>query len=267
MGNLAKITTLLLILALMLSLFYLRVINPRNTVAGYEIEENENKRIMEADVVSDDTIPTRKLAIVDTYRLDAGEEFKKDGNLTYERYFVELPLYAEDYYYGKYVNAKAATSEINSIPVLVPGDRIAVIGGGYLTLDKSKGYLQPGSKYYYASGVCWSISTLGMLMDEANKDFIEKHGIPLFIFENGDRIPHEHAYRTYTPSNNGYGYSVTKLKVGESFDYKFTVNPKIENIPELSGLEIKIVMNARDSHRTAYNGESIDAYILSNKKF
>ena len=186
-------------------------------------------------------------------------------NLTFKGVQVDYPLTPEDYYYGKYENGKAGADEINKVPVLRPGDRVRLIRDGYITLYRGKGFVMPGKGYYYGSGLCWSISVVGGLMDDANSEFQAKWGIPLFVFQPGDKAGHKKTYSTYAASNNAYGYSVIKLRHGGGQDYSFTVNPEISNIPELRDLELKLVMTSTDTHETASYGQSIGGYILSNK--
>lgn len=193
---------------------------------------------------------------------------KDDNSLTYRKHLVELPLYAGDHYYGKHINAAAAASELNTMPILEPGDTINVITDGYLTMHRSKGYIQPPYPgFLYASGVCWSTSTLGTLMDEANKEFSLKYGIPLFVFGAYDRSPHNHSYYTYRDSNYGYGYTVVKHVNGASTDYSFAINPELKKLPKFKNLKLKIVMSASTNHETGYLGHSIEAHIKTNINF
>ncbi|MBN1915895.1 hypothetical protein JW796_02770 [Candidatus Dojkabacteria bacterium] len=179
---------------------------------------------------------------------------------------VELPLVRNDYYTGKFINAAAGAYQLNKIPVLTPGDRIRVIADGYITFSKNAGYVKAEKPFYYASGVCWSTSTLGKLMDEANINFSRKYGLPLFVFNFGDRVPHNKPAKTYTTSNNGYGYAI--LRTGNHVqDYSFTVNPEIKNNIDLSDLRLRIVMTTSESNPEGYTGKSIGAYLVSNKEF
>lgn len=187
--------------------------------------------------------------------------------LIYQKYYVELPLAAEDYYYGKYINATVAVKELNNMPVLQPGDKIQIITDNYLTFGTGAGYIKPGEGFYYASGVCWTVSTLGMEMDVANKEFRNKYGIDLFTFEKGDRYPHSKSYKTYASSNNGYGYTVAKTLNGASPDYTFTVNPKLANDARFENLQIRIVLGSSSTHPTAYKGQVISAHIETNIDF
>lgn len=186
------------------------------------------------------------------------------SNLTYHYYDFDLPLRKKDYYWGKWLNGKAGASEINNVPVLRPGNTISLIRDGYITLNGSRGYVRPKNGYYYGSGLCWSISAIGGMMDAANWHFIRNWGIPLFIFGPRDRAPHPSYYETYKPSNNGRGYTVIKAKSGGQ-DYTFTVNPEINRIRALQGFEVKIVMTWSNTYPGATNGENIGAYILTNK--
>jgi hypothetical protein len=188
----------------------------------------------------------------------------KPSVLSFEKTYVELPLYAADYYYGKHINAGIAANEINLVPVLKPGDRVSLISDNYLTITRDKGYIKPPGDFLYASGVCWTVSTYGYLMDEANKDFEAKYGMPLFVFERWDRLPHKDPYSTYGASNYGYGYTVSKVGGQVGADYRFTVNPELNKYPHLKNIRIDIVVEAPDNHSWGYSGESIGAYIVSN---
>jgi len=119
----------------------------------------------------------------------------------------------------------------------------------------------------YASGVCWSTSAIGLLMDEANDVFTHKYQIPLFVFERGDRSPHPVRYATYAPSNYGLGYSVVKYAGGYCADYSFTVNPALKDHPKFKNIKINIVMTSSESHESAYLGQSIGGYLQTNIDF
>lgn len=187
--------------------------------------------------------------------------------LDYKGGFVALPLYPEDYYYGKHINATAAVKELNKISPLSPGDRVRIIRDGYLTMKAEEGYTKPGGNFVYASGVCWTVSTFGAIMDKANQEFTDTYGLPLFVFGYLDRGPHKKAYRTYTGSNYGYGYTVAIDPSGYVFDYSFTINPELSNIPELADIKVDIVMKSVTNHRAGYNGESIEGYVITNLNF
>lgn len=188
----------------------------------------------------------------------------EDKDLIYIPMQVELPLQQGDYYYGKYENGRAGAYEINKIPVLYPGDSIRLIGDGYITVKSNAGYIQ-APRHYFGSGLCWSTSTLGQLMDYANIEFNQKYGINLFLFPYG-RYPHSSYYKTYASSNNGFGYTVIK-KASGSVDYGFQINPKLANHPELYKLKLRIVLTAREDHPSADHGQSLGGYILSNVDF
>lgn len=181
----------------------------------------------------------------------------------YYYYFLELPLYKTDYYYGKFINAAAAVNELNKMPALMPGDKVSLIKDGYLTFSVKNGYIYPGEGYYYASGSCWVVSTLGAMMDEANKHFERKYSISLFVFNYGDRLPHKYPFKTYTNSNFGYGYTVYKASDWTT-DYSFTINPEIAKNKDLKNLRIKIYLFADSKNPEAYLGQSIGAYIMTN---
>jgi len=179
---------------------------------------------------------------------------------------VSLPLSAQDYYFGKFINAKVAVNEINSIPILIPGDKISLISDNYLTFDQSKGYIDPDGtgSILYASGTCWSVSTLGSAMDQANIEFEKQYGLPLFVFTNGDRIPHNQSYLTYQTSNNGYGYTVSKVGNVAGADYKFTINPELANDSRFDDLEIQIKLEGNENDPNGYLGQAIEGTVLIN---
>ncbi|MCA9383043.1 hypothetical protein KC909_01635 [Candidatus Dojkabacteria bacterium] len=190
------------------------------------------------------------------------------SDMVYVNSFTELPLYYQDYYWGKYENAAAGADGLNRMPILNAGDEIGVVTDKYINIKSYNGYIQPAYGYYFASGVCWSTTTLGTLMNNANADFQAKYGMDLFVFEYGDRSPHSDWYQTYQPANNGYGYSVYQISEGvPGLEYRFKVNPEIANVPELADLEVKVVMMYSDTHDTAAYGQSIAGFIASNKEF
>jgi|SRR3990167_4048272 len=192
---------------------------------------------------------------------------KVDADMIYTNNFIETPLYPQDYYYRKYENAVAGAKGINKVPILGPGSRISLIRQMYINVKSWNGYVQPPG-FYFGSGLCWSTSTLGYLMDDANKNFRNKYGVPLFVFRGGDRAPHGDWYQTYENSNGGWGYTVLQISAGNpAQDYGFTVNPDLKNIPELADIKIKLVMVGTTSHATGSHGQSLGAYIISNKKF
>lgn len=190
-----------------------------------------------------------------------------DLDLVYKKLLIEMPLVGCDYYYGKHINATAGVNEVNHVPVLQPGDRVDLIRDGYLTMSRSRGYVSPGSGFLYASGVCWTTSAIGTLMDEANKLFDQKYQMPLFIFRNGDRAPHPVAYQTYKNSNYGKGYAIVKIPNGSGTDFSFIVNPQLKDNPKFVNLKIKIVMISSVENDQAFLGQSIGAYIQTNVDF
>jgi len=268
MKNIARLTLIFTVLSVPLTFFYTNVfssqaINPysKKSEVKYDdliknsifkknsvLTEKDEKEIEEVSIKEDKTKNDKVI--------------KKE--LIYKKSFTEVPLASGDYYYGKYINASIAATELSEMPILKPGDRISIIGDNYLTFDKSKGYIKPSANIYYASGVCWTATTLGAFMDQANIEFTNKYGVPLFTFEQWDRYAHKNRYATYAGINYGYGYAVSKPPSGKVFDYKFTVNPEISNIDELKDLEIRIVMEGREDSPTGYRGQVIDGYILSN---
>jgi hypothetical protein len=189
------------------------------------------------------------------------------AELPYKKNLIEMPLYPQDYYYGKHANATAGINEMNLMPILTPGSRVRVIGDGYVTMARGRGYVSPGSGFLFASGVCWSASALGMLMDETNKVFMMKYDIPLFTFAPGDRRPHPHWYKTYQFSNRGLGYSVSKTPFGGGTDYRFYLNPNLAGHPRFKDIKVKIVMVSQNDHPTAFQGQSIGGYVMTNIDF
>ena len=178
---------------------------------------------------------------------------------------LDLPLIQKDYYQGKYENGAAGAKELNNIQTLEPGDRISIIGNGFITLNPKQGYVQPQNGYYYGSGLCWSVSAFGGAMDEANKVFRAEYGIDLFTFGYGGRYGHSHTYQTYNPSNHGYGYSIIKVSSGKGqVDYTFSINPQIKNIAGLEDAKFRIELQSTDKHPTAYKGQSIKGVVYSN---
>jgi hypothetical protein len=191
---------------------------------------------------------------------------KSKYKLIYRSSTVSLPLKRQDYYWGKFQNGKAGAREINRVPVLTPGKKVSLIGNGYITLSPSKGYVRPYNGYYYGSGLCWSTSLFGAVMDKANARFIKRFKVPLFVFKPRNRAPHSTWYSTYSKSNNGYGYSVLKSRYGGQ-DYTFQVNPQLKRNWKLKKLKIKIVMVANPKSKRAYKGQMLYGFILSNIKF
>jgi hypothetical protein len=236
------------------------------------LAEFENADIVEDVKAFEDTdeytIPIRQLDEVPTYQLRyVYQKIPEKNEIKHKTTYVELPLIAADYYYGKHINASIAAKEINTMPVLMPGDRVAILANGYLTMSAGKGYIKPYGDFMYASGVCWATSTLGALMDEANRQFLEKYDMPLFIFEYGDRWPHKDPYATYNASNGGYGYSVSRIGGYPAADYRFTVNPKLLEDPELVNLQLRIDMGSTESHSWGYAGQAVNATLYSNIEF
>jgi len=184
----------------------------------------------------------------------------------YKLLVYNQPLTREDYYWGKHINATAGGNEISRMRVLKPGDKISLIGSGYITLGRNKGYVAPGRGYYYGSGLCWSVSTLGGMMDQANAKFKKKYGINLFIYQGGWRRGHSHRYSTYMTSNNGWGYTVAKIGGRGSPDYSFQVNPQINNIPSLRGVHILLRVSGVGGMKGAYKGQGMVAALYSDKK-
>ncbi len=268
MKNIVKVIITFTVLSVPLTFFY------SNVFSSQAINPYMRKSQIKYDDFIKNSIFQKNSVPADKNKIEIKEiSIKKDNaknkkvikkELIYKKSFTEVPLASGDYYYGKYINASIAAGEINDIPIITPGDRIAIISDNYLTFDKSKGYIKPSANIYYASGVCWTATTLGALMDQANSEFINKYGIPLFTFEQWDRYAHKNKYATYAGINYGYGYAVSKPPSGKVFDYKFTVNPEILNIPEFEDFEIRIVIGGRENSPVGYKGQVIDGYILSN---
>lgn len=190
-------------------------------------------------------------------------QIKVDPDMIYNNSFTELPLFDVDYYWGKYLNARAGATQLNYMPILTPGNSIGIIRDKFINVRQ--GYTQP-PHYYYGSGLCWASSTLGALQDKANVDFRAKYGIDLFTFNPGDRTGHGGIYLTYT--NNHHGYTIYQLGYGSGApDYRFTINPALKNIEGLSDIKIKIVLLYSDTYPTASHDEALAGYIISNKEF
>lgn len=194
-----------------------------------------------------------------------GEVFGIDSELKHTNVVFNLPLVRKDFYGGKYENARAGAGELNRIPALKSGMRVRVIADGYITLQRNRGYVQPRG-YYFGSGLCWSTSALGGMMDVANRQFKQRYGVDLFVFSGGDRAPHSHKYETYTRSNRGGGYTVLKSGSGGQ-DLRFTVNPKLKTMEGLSDIVLDVEMVAQDDFPGAYKGQSIGAILRTNKPF
>lgn len=183
-----------------------------------------------------------------------------DSDMIFQFAATEMPLFAEDFYYRKYENAAAGAIGINNIPVLKPGSRIGVIKDKYISIRTYRGFVQPPG-YFFGSGVCWSTSLLGTMMDNANKKFREKYNLDLFVYNSRDRAPHPNSYKTY----GGRGWTIMQATEGVPIqDYAFTVNPEISKNPAIAGIKLKIVMIATDKHETASHGQSLAAYLLTN---
>ena len=186
-----------------------------------------------------------------------------DSDLAYKTAFLELPLIGRDYYLGKYENAVAGTVGINKIPPVKPGEKVGIVRQKFINIKAWNGYIQAPARYF-GSGVCWSTSALGLMMDKSNAQFKNKYGLDLFVYKAWDRAPHPDYYETY----KGNGYTILQLSEGNPLqDYTFTVNPAIKEIPDLAGLKIKLVMLHRSDHKTASHGQSIAGYLLPNKEF
>ena len=189
-----------------------------------------------------------------------------NSGLEYLYATVNLPLTTADYYGGKYTNAKAGAGELNTIPVLKPGDKISIIRDGYLTLNWKQGYVEAAGPYVFASGVCWTTTALGGIIDKANAKFKEKYGMPMFVFDYGDRSGHGHTYTTYSSVNGGYGYSIYR-STAKTVDFTFRLNPEISKIPQLANLEVKLAFSATDSASNAFAGQSIGAQLYTNLEY
>jgi len=188
-----------------------------------------------------------------------------DSDMIYHNTLREMPLAPTDWYYQKYTNAVAGVRQINLVPILHSGDTISLINDGYINIKSFAGYVRP-PHYVFGSGLCWSTSALGAMLDDANIAFRNKYGMDLVVYSPGDRAPHGGYYLTYT--NGHRGYTVLQSQSGRAVqDYRFTVNPRIKLIPGLEDFKMKIVMIYSNTHPSASNGESIGAYIISNKEF
>ncbi|MEI7579071.1 MAG: hypothetical protein WCJ58_03450 [bacterium] len=208
------------------------------------------------------------LDVLEQYELVYGkisvEDIKVDKDLIYKNSFTDVPLLAKDYYWRKYENALAGAQQLNTMPILKPNDRVELIRDQYIDIKTEYGYVRPGYGYPFGSGVCWTVTTLGLMMDQANRDFRAAYGIPLFVYSPGDRAPHTHYYETY----GGHGYTVMELSTGVPVqDYRFQVNPQINSRTDLSNFKIKIVIVATNSNNSAAYGQSLGALVISNYEF
>ena len=186
-----------------------------------------------------------------------------DPDMVYKTAFLELPLISQDYYRNKYENAVAGAKGINRIPVLKPGDKTSVIRQLYIDINPGNGFVYAPA-HYFGSGVCWSTSALGLMMNRANDQFKAKYGIDLFVYKAWDRAPHPDYYATY----HGNGYTILQMGRGDALqDYTFTVNPKISELDGMSDFKVKVVMLNSNHRENASHGQSIAGYVLTNKDF
>ncbi len=240
---------------------------PKYPIADEQIIDSQAEKDAFPVYVNDETNQASLIRLVTTDVIPRKVESTSYIDLSKEVVNYELPLKKIDYYAGKYLNARAGVKETQKIPILSPGDRVRLIGDGIITVSPVYGYVKPVG-YYYGSGLCWTVSTLGGIIDQANIEFRNKYGMDLFVFRAGDRSPHDKYYSTYAPSNHGYGYSVYRVASGKgTVDYTFQVNPELKNHSQLNGIKLKIELSAINNHPTAYNGESISAKLYSNFEF
>jgi hypothetical protein len=166
-------------------------------------------------------------------------------------YEISLPLAEGEYYSGKFQNASAGVDQLNSMDALEPGDQVALLSDQIIYFSYQDGYINTPKGY--AFGVCWSVTALGGLIDEANKNWKEDHGYPLFIVKQSSG--HGRTYETYYPNNN-YGYAVLKNNDGSvGVDYIFQVNPKaqIDNV--------LFYFEALTDNEEAYGGYEIRGWV------
>ncbi|KXK26420.1 MAG: hypothetical protein TR69_WS6001000423 [candidate division WS6 bacterium OLB20] len=237
-----------------------RLVSASNESEGVEAQ-NDNFAVVIEPVVTN-----YSYEVWEDFEFDYGRqnEIIPDPDMVYKNSFSEQPLVDEDFYQGKFENAAAGVLGLNRMPVLTPGMSIGVVRDRYINIRGNNGYVRPANGYYFGSGVCWSTSTLGFLLDNANSDFRDRYGLDLFVYGRGDRAPHGDYYETY----GGRGYTILQAAEGVPVqDYRFTVNPAISKVPELADLKMKIVMLASDDHASAAYGQSIAGYIVSNKDF
>lgn len=146
-------------------------------------------------------------------------------NKKYLSFDINIPLFKEDYYLGKFENAKAAVNEFNSKNLIINNkSRISLIRGNILTASSNLGYTNTEEGFGYGMG--WFVTSLGGLIDEVNSKWIVQYGYPLFIIT--EKHPHSKKYKTYFP-NNGYGYAVYKSS-DYLLDYSFKLNENAKNI-------------------------------------
>lgn len=171
---------------------------------------------------------------------------------------VSLPLKEEDYYDGKFTNARRGSEELNAnIGIIDSSDEYKVVGDRIVNIDTSNGY--SGTEEGIGYGICWSVSAMGYAQDKANEEFRSKYGFNLF--EYTDRSGHSKTYATYAPVNNGYGWSIYQPDEISSHtqEYSFRVNPRV--FEEFPDAEVKVEVTPSTANPDAYNGESIGATI------
>lgn len=164
------------------------------------------------------------------------------------KYEISIPLVDVDYYDGKFENAKAGVDQYNSIGLLLTeGEQVSLLDDGIINFWIDGGYIE--TEEGYAFGVCWFVTALGGLVDEANVDWQSKYGQQLFILDEAHG--HSKQYDSYFP-NNGYGYAIADYGDGEYLDYSFHVNSS-------AGIkELWFEFEAVQDDPTAYEGMSIN---------
>lgn len=169
---------------------------------------------------------------------------------------LNLPLNEEDYYAGKFTNAKTAVKAFNQkLNILYPGDEIKLVYGEFITLSPGEGYIM--TEFGQGSGSCWTVTVLGGLIDEANTYWLQEYGSPLFIIKESH--PHSEVIKSYANVNYGYGYNIFYEQDENQRwrDYVFQVNPDFSS--EISTIIFEFKYSTNDGD--AYNGEAISGQI------
>lgn len=165
---------------------------------------------------------------------------------------LSLPLKEEDYYGGKFTNAKSAVKAFNEkLNILYPGEEVKLVYGQYITLSPSEGYVM--TEFGQGSGSCWTVSVLGGLIDDANTYWIREYGFPLFIIEESH--PHSEIIESYGNVNEGYGYNIFYEQDEDGIwrDFVFKVNPESSSVVSV----IVFDFFSSNNDNNAYNGEAV----------
>ncbi|MBN1373997.1 hypothetical protein JW962_01515 [Candidatus Dojkabacteria bacterium] len=185
---------------------------------------------------------------IDQPSIDPTESAEKEDTPVNFTYSISLPLAETDFYEGKYDNAVAGLNAFMSkYSNVYPDNQISLIRDKLFFFVPENGYVETSKGF--AFGVCWFVTTLGGLIDNANTDWNNQFGQDLFIVSEAHG--HGITYPTYFP-NNGYGYSV--YQSGDYIiDYVFYINPEFNNIDH-----IEFNFWGETNSQEGYNGLSIE---------